>query len=46
MTDMTSNDDRARRSRVMRSAIVLGLTALGIYGFYIFMIYRAGPGAG
>ena len=46
MTDVTSNDHGARRSRVVRNAIVLGLTALGIYGLYIFLIYRAGPGAG
>ena len=43
MTDMTDNDHSARRSRAIRNAIILGVTALCVYGLYIFLVYRAGP---
>ncbi len=43
MTDVTDSDQSARRSRAIRTAVILGVTALCVYGLYIFLVYRAGP---
>jgi hypothetical protein len=43
MTDVTDNDDSSRRSRAIRNAVLLGVTALCVYGLYIFLVYRSGP---
>ena len=46
MNGVTDNDHGDRRSRVVRNAVFLGMAALCVYGLYIFLVYRAGPGAG
>ena len=43
MTDLTNDDHSARRSRAIRTAVILGVTALCVYGLYIYLVYRAGP---
>jgi hypothetical protein len=43
MTDVTNDDRSARRSRAIRNAVILGVTALCVYGLYMYLVYRAGP---
>ena len=43
MTDVTDNDRVSRRARAIRNAILLAVTALCVYGLYIYLVYRAGP---
>jgi hypothetical protein len=43
MIEVTDNDHSARRSRAIRTAVILGVTALCVYGLYIYLVYRAGP---
>ena len=37
---MTANDDKARRARVVRNAILLALTAFVVYGAFIYVQYQ------
>jgi hypothetical protein len=43
MNDLSDNDRSARHGRAVRTAVLLGVTALCVYGLYIFLVYRAGP---
>ncbi|MFU8894998.1 MAG: hypothetical protein ACNA8J_01295 [Gammaproteobacteria bacterium] len=38
-------DKRARRARVIRNAIILGITAFAIYLVFIMLVAERGPGA-
>jgi len=44
MTKTSSNDDSARPARVIRSAILLGLAALAVYGAFILVQYQRSQG--
>ncbi|MDH4030299.1 MAG: hypothetical protein OEU49_05585 [Chromatiales bacterium] len=44
MTKTSGNDDSARRARTIRSAILLGLAALAVYGAFIFVQYQRSRG--
>jgi len=35
----------SRRSKVIRNAVILGLTALAIYAVFIMLVAERGPGA-
>jgi hypothetical protein len=41
---MSSNDESGRRARVIRSAILLGLAAVAVYGAFIFVQYQRSRG--
>jgi hypothetical protein len=43
MIDVANDDHSARRSRAIRNAVILGVTALCVYGLYMYLVYRAGP---
>ena len=43
MNGLSDNDRGARHGRAVRTAILLGIAALCVYGLYIFLVYRAGP---
>jgi hypothetical protein len=43
MSDLSDNDRGARHARAVRTAILLGVTVLFVYGLYIYLVYRAGP---
>ncbi len=43
MADVTDNDHSARRARAIRTAVILGVTALCVYGLYIYLVWKAGP---
>jgi hypothetical protein len=36
---------RGRRAKVIRNAVILGLTALAIYAVFIMLVAERGPGA-
>jgi len=38
-----TNEERARRARVIRTAILLGLMALAIYATFIILVAERGP---
>ena len=37
---MSRSDDSARRSKVVRNAILLALAAIAVYGAFIFVQYQ------
>jgi hypothetical protein len=39
------HQDRARRARVIRNAVILALAALAIYATFIMLAAERGPGA-
>jgi hypothetical protein len=41
---MNSRDDAARRSKVVRNAILLALFAAAVYGTFIFVQYQRSRG--
>lgn len=42
---MDTRDDAARRSKVVRNAILLLLVAVAVYGTFIFVQYQRSRGA-
>jgi hypothetical protein len=38
-------DQRARRARIIRNAVILAVTALAIYAVFIMLVAERGPGA-
>jgi hypothetical protein len=41
--DLSDNNRNDRHARAVRTAILLGIAALVVYGLYIFLVYQAGP---
>jgi hypothetical protein len=37
-------DERARRARIIRTAVLLALGALAVYGMFIFTMAQRSPG--
>jgi hypothetical protein len=40
-----SPEQRARRAKVIRNAVILAVTALAIYATFIMLVAERGPGA-